>query len=220
MTLYAPAVDALEGHLSQDSSLPPQIFLPLGRMIPAVVLSSLYLSIMPRLERLSLEDICGTKLWREVVNLWASTGPWERVEKRLGPRLRDGGFPPPAEGRGVLEGAIREWRWWPPSGRISSDVNPSHSMDDETSDLVHGLLAWAKPFRWAGGWDVLWSQLDLGSCVQPILERTVPHLLFEGGRVPGAPATEIHMPRWLSKHVKASSLTTVRRRWERLLTDA
>ncbi|MBU1699209.1 MAG: hypothetical protein KJ970_07955 [Candidatus Eisenbacteria bacterium] len=190
MISYAHAVTALENKLADDPGLPPQWILPVGSTVPAIVLTPLFSKRLGPLQSFGKEGFRGRALWRRVVDEWARSD-WTAVEARLGPRLREGGFPPAPKGIGVLEAALREWGWWPPHPSPAAG-RESQIPIDPAVDFIDGFMAWAHPFRWAGGWDWLYSGLTAASALQRWASRTLEDLSFPAdAKPPRAPRSMI-----------------------------
>lgn len=185
MIRYAPSVHALEGELPDEAGLPPQLFIPLGRAAAGTVVSPFFLPGMTLIR--SMEGR-GRDLWRGVLGIWAGGESWDAVERRFGPRLRAGGFPP-AE-RGVLRSALESWGWWPPEpARLPAGGNPD--------DLLPCFLGFTRPFRWSGGWDWLYAVASPQDALEasggtPLLEMQIAGPDDE----PRAPSVPVRLPRW------------------------
>jgi hypothetical protein len=218
MIAYAPDAEALDAAVPVADPLPPQIILPVANTVPAIVLSPLLLGLMSRLEEVAGNQTRGRDLWRRVVGRWAEC-PWSTMERRLGPRLRDGGFPPASRGQGVLESVLRSYGWWPPSAEDRREALASRP-DRTTVDLVEGFLAWSHPFRWAGGWDWLVAGLDADRVLRGMgpLTRTEIEFHFED-RPPTAPRPPLVLPAGLRAVVGGERVREAEERWRELLSD-
>ncbi|MBD3336529.1 MAG: hypothetical protein GF355_13535 [Candidatus Eisenbacteria bacterium] len=214
MVAYAPAVTELERAVLDGSPSPPQLVVPAGGTVPAVVLGPIFLGLTPELERLAHGTSRGSALWRRVTQAWAA-GEWPAVEKRLGPRLRDGGFAPGPGEQGVLEAALRDWGWWPPP----QPEHPARRLDNRAADLAEGLLAWARPLRWAGGWDWLMAGATADGVWNELKRLSLAALRPGAGS--GAPRGP-QAPVFVAAEAEAMNPGAIRQKrqaWRRLLSD-
>jgi hypothetical protein len=212
MVLYAPLLEKVEEALGPEEGLPPQQFVAVGCAIPAVVLSPRFLALLPKLQEVG-GQARGADLWRRVVRAWAEAAGWEVVERRLGPRLRNGGFPPAVEGEGILESALRAWDWWPPADPLR---RRGGSLDSALADLADGLTAWSQPFLWGGGWDWYFAGIRAGEMRQRFEETALPRLHWRDDAPPGPLRAPVLFPTWCDGE-------EIRRQqeklWSELMTD-
>jgi hypothetical protein len=220
MVRYASRIDAIEDRLASGGGSPlPQLFLPLGKLVPAVVLSPLYLGLLPEMEAADRGMHGRGPAWRRVVEGWYGAAGPEGIEKRLGPRLRQGGFPQGAGGAGTLEAALRSWGWWPPRDLSETARAASRRpLREAEADLVDGLIAAAHPLRWAGGWDWLAAGIDAGD-LRRRLETASLHSLDCAG-APASARPPCYLPRALRDRLGESAAMDFERRFEDLAFEA